>query len=177
MKKALLLVLGIFVFVSACKEVDKLTQFSINIDSSSTIPATLGINIPINIWTPDITTNSETEFESNNTNKDLVEHIKLTDLDIEITSPASSTFDFLKDIEIYISAEGLSEKKIAWLYDIPKTGLKAIKLETGDDDLQEYIKKDQVKLKTKTVTREIISNDTDISIHAKFWVDARILGV
>ncbi len=177
MKKAVFLLVGMFVFVSACKEVDKLTQFSISTDSSATIPATLGINIPIDIWTPDITTNSETEFESNNTSKDLVEHIKLTKMHIEITNPASSTFDFLKDIEIYISAEGLSEKKIAWLYDIPKTGLKSIDLETGDDDLQEYIKKDKIKLKTKTVTREIISNDTDISIHSEFWVDAKILGI
>ncbi len=177
MKRITLLLLGIFLFAGACKELDKLTQFTISQDTSATIPATLGINIPITIWTPDITTNSQSEFENNNTNKDLVEHITLTKLQIKITNPSSSTFDFLKDIEVYISAEGLAEKKIAWYYDIPKTGLKELDLDVSDEDLQEYIKKDTIKLKTKTVTREIISNDTDISIHAEFWVDAKILGI
>ncbi len=166
-----------FLFSQSCKEVDKLTQFTISNDSEATIPATLGINLPIDIWTPDIPTNSESEFESNNTAKDLIEHITLKSLKIDITSPESATFDFLKNIEIYISAEGLDEKKIAWLNDIPKTGLRTIDLETSSDDLQEYIKKDKYKLRTKTVTRELISQDTDIKIHAVFWVDAKILGI
>jgi len=164
-------------FSQSCKEIDKLTQFSISNDSEATIPATLGINLPIDIWTPDIPTNSESEFESNNTAKNLIEHITLKSLKIEITSPQSATFDFLKNIEIYISAEGLDEKKIAWLDDIPKTGLKSIDLETSNDDLQEYIKKDKYRLRTKTVTRELISQDTDIKIHSVFWVDAKILGI
>ncbi len=178
MKRAVITFLLLtLIFSQSCKELDKLTQFTISTDSEATIPATLGINIPIDIWTPDIPTNSESEFESNNTAKNLVEHITLKSLSIEITSPESATFDFLKNIEIYISAEGLDEKKIAWMEDIPKTGLRKIDLETSSDDLQEYIKKDTYKLRTKTVTRELISQDTDIKIHSVFWVDAKILGI
>jgi len=177
MKKLLFIIVAVLVIVQSCKEVNKLTQFSISNNSTATIPATLGIDLPIDIWTPDIPTNSETEFKSNNTAKNLVQHITLTSLSVEITSPESSTFDFLKNIEIYISADGLAEKKIAWLDNIPQTGLKTIDLTVSSDDLQEYIKKDKYKLRTKTVTRELISHDTDIAIHAKFWVDAKILGI
>ncbi len=177
MKKLFVIIFTMFTILQSCKEVDKLTQFSISNDANITIPATLGINLPIDIWTPDIPTNSDSEFDSNNTAKNLIEHIKLKKMSMEITSPETSTFDFLKNIEIYISAEGLDEKKIAWLDNIPKTGLKKIDLQVSDADLQEYIKKDKYKLRTKTVTRELISHDTDVHIHSVFWVDAKILGI
>lgn len=179
MKKFILLLVFIPLMYTqqGCKELAKLTQFYINYNTSVTIPKTLGVDLPIDVITPDITTNSESEFESNNTHKDLIDIINLSELDMTITSPETATFDFLKDIEITISAEGLSDKKIAWLEDIPKTGLKQIVLNVSTDDLKEYIKKDTFKLKTKTTTRELVSHDTDIAIHCKFFVDAKILGL
>ncbi len=173
----ILLTLMALYSVQGCKELAKLTQFYINYNSSITIPKTLGVDLPINVMTPAITTNSESEFEANKTQKKLVDKINLAEMDMTITSPSSETFDFLKDIEITISADGLPDKKIAWLDNIPKTGLKKIELDVSTDDLKEYIVKDSYKLKTKTTTRELISHDTDIAIHCKFFVDAKILGL
>jgi hypothetical protein len=93
-----------------------------------------------------------------------------------ITTEGAS-WDFLKQIEIYISADGVDETKIAWLDEIPQTGLKTIKLNTSDDDLKAYIKADYYKLRTKTVTRQIISKDIDVKIKSTFYVDAKILGL
>lgn len=163
--------------IYSCKEVDKLTQFEMDYTSTTTIPATFGINIPIDIWTPSITTNSETEFESNNTAKNLIELIVMTKMSMTITSPSDASFDFLKEIEIYISADGIAEKRVAWLDDIPQTGLKIIELETSSEDLKEFIKADKYKLNTKTVTRQLISQDTDLEINNTFFVDAKILGI
>ncbi len=160
----------------SCKSLDKLTQFNITNNAEVTIPATLGINIPIDIWTPDITTNSTSTFESNNTSKDLIDKIILKELKMEIQTDGM-TWDFLKSIELYISAEGLDEKKIAWLDNIPKEGLKTIDLNTSDDDLKEYIKKDTYKLRIKSVTREIISEDVKVKVHSVYFVDAKILGI
>jgi hypothetical protein len=176
--KKLLLLAGIFlVMASSCDKVDELTHFNMDYNEDMTIPATFGIDIPIDIWTPDIPTNSTSTFESNNTHKDLIEEIVLKKMNLTIKSPESSTWDFLKKIEIYISADGLEEKKIAWLEDIPKSGLKSIDLNVSPDDLKEYIKKDEYKLRTKTVTRELISHDTQVEIKSTFFVDAKILGV
>ncbi len=175
MKKYLFLLFTIFL-LGSCDKIDKLTQFDMDIDSETTIPATFGINIPIDIWTPNIPTNSTSTFESNNTHKNLIETIVLKKMQMTIETEGAS-WDFLKKIEIYISADGLDEKKIAWLDNIPREGLKEIELNTSDEDLKEYIKKDSYKLRTKTVTREIISKDTDVKIHSVFFVDAKILGI
>jgi len=179
MKKIVSLwVLGLFlVSFPACKVLDKLTQFHVTYDSQITIPKTLGIDLPIDVLTPDINTDSNSEFESNNTHKDLIDVIYPTEITLTITSPETSTFDFLKNIEIDISADGLAEKKIAWLDDIPKTGLKTITLNVSSDNLKAYILKDSFKLHTKTTTRELVSHDTDVTIHTSFFVNAKILGI
>jgi hypothetical protein len=174
---ALFLLVAFFVSFPACKVLDKLTQFHVTYDSQITIPKTLGIDLPIDVLTPDINSDSNSEFESNNTHKDLIDVIYPTEITLTITAPEESTFDFLKNIEIDISADGLAEKKIAWLDDIPKTGLKTITLNVSSDNLKAYILKDSFKLHTKTTTRELVSHDTDVSIHTTFFVNAKILGV
>jgi hypothetical protein len=177
MKKTILLFAVITTTIWSCKEVNKLTQFNMNYSDEITIPATLGIDLPIDIWTPDIPTNSSSTFESNNTHKDLIQQIILKKMILTITSPEESTWDFLKEIEIYISAEGLEKKKIAWMDEIPQTGLKSIDLTVSTEDLKEYIKKDEYKLETKTVTRQLVSHDTKVEIKSTFFVDAKILGI
>ncbi len=176
MMKRILLFLVIPFILGSCDAVDKLTQFNMDFDSEMTIPATFGVNIPIDVWTPDIPTNSTSTFESNNTHKDLIEQIILKKMSMTIKTDGAS-WDFLKSIEIYISADGVDETLIAWLNDIPQTGLKTITLETSNDDLKAYIKADSYKLRTKTVTRQIISKDTDVEIKSTFFVDAKILGI
>lgn len=160
-----------------CKALEKLTQFYMSYDSGISVPSTLGIDTPFNIPTPAITTNSESTFAVNNTHKDLIDVINLTELRLTITDPATQTFDFLKDIEIYMSAGNLPEIKIASVYNIPKTGLTSLQLETVTDNLKDYIVQDSIQLRAKVTTRQLIAHDTQIAVHCRFWVDAKILGL
>ncbi len=177
MKKILLLISVILLTYSSCKEIDKLTHFYMDYTSNITVQSTFVIDIPFNVWTPNITTNSEETFANNETRTDLIEKIILTELRMSIISPESQSFDFLKSIEIYISAEGVEEKKIAWHDNVPQTDLSYIDLETSEDDLKEYITKDEYSLRSQTVTRQLISSSTDIEIKNTFFVDAKILGI
>jgi hypothetical protein len=96
---------------------------------------------------------------------------------MKITAPEGGTFDFLKSIKIYIKAEDLDEKLIAWKTDMADDGSTTITLDTADDNLKDYILKDSFQLRTETITDQVLTNDTDIEIDAVFWVDARILGI
>ena len=175
-RSLIILSLLLLTYVS-CKKLDKLTQFDMDYDSSITIKSTVGINLPFNIYTPDITTNSESTFKSNDTRKDLIEKIVLKTLQMTIKTPSDGDFSFLKSIEIKIAADGLSDKKIAWNYDIPNNVGNKISLQTSGDDLKEYIMKDSYKLKVTTTTDKILTQDHTIDIHSVFFVDAKILGL
>ena len=128
--------------------------------------------MPIDFFTHPITTNSEAEFESNDTRKDKVEEIKLLKLDLTITAPDGANFDFLKDIYIYIKADGLEEKRIAFKQNIAE-GLSMIQMSIDDVELAEYLKKDAFSLRAETVQDKTLSQDLTVLSEMQFQVKAR----
>lgn len=176
MKNVLFALMAIIV-LGSCDKLDELTKFDIDYKSSVTIPSTTGIDLPFDVFTPDVETNSESEFEVNDTRKDLIEEIRLKQLVLKITSPEDSDFSFLESIAIYISAEDLEEVKIAEEVEVdPNTG-NTLDVDVIDVDLKEYIKKDAFNLRLETVTDEVISRDHEIEVNSTFFVDAKILGL
>tara|TARA_R110002074_G_scaffold104764_10_gene226330 strand:- start:15133 stop:15567 length:435 start_codon:yes stop_codon:yes gene_type:complete len=141
------------------------------------IPSSTGIDLPFDVFTPETETNSESKFEVNDTRKDLIEEIKLTELELVIISPDNADFSFLNAIEVFISAEGLDEIQIAFLDEVPENSGNRITLNTADIDLKEYIKKDEFSLRLNTVTDELISTDHELEVNSTFFVDAKILGL
>lgn len=169
---ALVIVISIF----GCDKIDKLTKFDIDYNETVVIPSSAGIALPFNVLTPDIETNSESTFEVNDTRKDLIEEIVLTTLDLTITSPSNADFSFLKSINVYISAEGFDEVKIAWKDNVP-SDVTVLTLDVTGVDLKDYIKADKFSLRFNTETDELLASDHEIDVHSVFFVDAKILGL
>jgi hypothetical protein len=171
-----LLVLAVFCLATACDKVDDLTKFNLAYQSKVVIPASAGVDLPFNVFTPQMETDSESEFAVNDTRKDLIEEIKLTELQMVITSPSNGVFGFLKSIEVYISADGLDEIKIAE-QEVAEDAGSTLDVDVLDVDLKEYIKKDKFNLRLNTVTDEAIESDHEIDVNSTFFVDAKVLGI
>ncbi len=160
-----------------CDQIDSLTQFNLEYNEEVVVPSATGVDLPLDIFTPDIESNSESKFAVNDTKKEFIEHISLKSMRLTLTSPAEGDFSFLESINIYINADGLEEQKIASLDEIPQNPGDVLNLEVADVDLQEYIKKDRFSLRLNTVTDEIITSDHHIDVKSVFFVDAKILGI
>ena len=167
----------LLVLFTACDKIDELTKFDMEYSQRATIPSSTGINLPFDVFTPEMETNSESTFAVNDTRKDLIEEIKLTDLELVIISPEEADFSFLNSIEVYISADGLEEILIANLDEVPEDAGNVITLDTSDTDLKEYIKKDEFSLRLNTVTDALMSTDHELEVNSTFFVDAKILGL
>ncbi len=170
-------IIGLMVAVSlpACKKIRELTRFTIRQETYATIPSSTLINLPINVATPDIQTNSAQEFQANNTDASLVRSAFMESLQINIQSPGSADFDFLRTIRIYLSADGLPEKRIAFLEEIPQTGLRSLTLTVDESvDLQEYVKKEKFALRVETINRELNSNQINLRINSAIKIEADI---
>lgn len=176
MNKLIIIGGAILLFLAGCKAVDKLTQFNMDFNSTVVIPVPEETNLPSDVKTPDVVTNSESTFSVKDTRKDMIEEVKLTSLELTITSPSTGNFDFMKTINVYMTAEGLPETKIAWKENIPNEAGSVLELNTSNEDLKEYIKKDKIVLRLNTVTDELITTEHHIDILSVFFVDARILG-
>ena len=164
------------VIAPGCERINKLTVFNIKYNTQTTVESVVGINLPFNILTPAIRTNSQSEFEINETRKDLIEKINLTDLQLNISNPTNGDFSFLKSIKIYVNGKGVEEKLIAWNESIDSNS-KTIVMTPTSDDLQEYVKLDSISLRVNTVTKKLLLTDYLLDINAVFRVDAKILGI
>ncbi|AIZ62582.1 hypothetical protein PK28_00780 [Hymenobacter sp. DG25B] len=172
MKKILLFApLVLLLATVACKKVDQLLTFYIedsqNIQISSAFP--LGQFVPLSPVS--VTTKSEETFKNNKTQADLVKNVSLDKLTLTITDPNSQNFDFLKRIEISISAKDLPEIKLASLDQVP-TGVKSIQLVSSGAKLDNYIKAESYTLTTKAEIQKPISQDITVRSDSRFKVTA-----
>ena len=159
-----------------CKKIQELTQFNMEYDESVTLPGTVGINLPFNVATPPVTSNSESTFAVNDTNKDLIEDIRLKTLDLTVNSPTNGDFSFLESISVFIAAQDLPEIRVAFAENIDSNIGNVLALSTVDVNLKDYIIKDQFTLRVSATKDEVETNDYEINIHSLFFVDAKILG-
>lgn len=173
--KRILILSSLLLLFSVCGCKTKFTQFFMDYNSSATIPSTTPVDLPFDVSTPDQTTNSSYEFEINDTRKENIEKITLDDLKITITDPEGETFSFLKDMSVYISADGIPEKLIAYKYDIDNSIGAELKCDETKEDLQAYIKAESFVIRLETVTDEVISQDIDVNIYTNFFVDAKLI--
>ncbi|MFT4756201.1 MAG: hypothetical protein ACI91R_000846 [Vicingaceae bacterium] len=158
-----------------CKELEKLTQFTMSFNSKITIPSTSIVDLPVSVRTPAIPTNSEALFSQNETNAASIDEIQLQSMTLTIDNPANSTFNFFKSVEVFMDADGLSEVSLGSKTDVVD-GLISLDLTTTGANIKEYILRNEFTIRVQTTTDETINSDHEININTVFFVDAKILG-
>ena len=167
-------ILVAILLTGSCNKFDQLTIFDMAYRNTVVIPASTAVNLPFNLYSPEITSNSEETFEVNDTRKDHIDKIRLKKMNLKITSPQNGNFNFLNSISIFINADGLTEKHISWKNPVSADSSQILELALSGEDLQPYIINDKFKLRINTVTDEILSNNYTIDLDAIFEVNARI---
>lgn len=159
---------------SCLNQFDDLTQFELEYTTSATVASTIGINLPVNLDTPPIETNSQSRFETKGTRANLVEQVKLKSLVIDLTSPSGADFSFLERITFFIKAEGENEIQIATKNPVPTSTGVSLELEVNDVNLRDYIIKSAFDLRINVSTDETIFQDHDFTVVTVFDVKAKL---
>lgn len=158
--------------ITSCKKNG--VSFTISNQVNFRVENTSPLNLPFEIATPDVTTNSSQEFQNNHTSSNLVKEVKLEELKLTITSPAGKTFSFLKTIKLFISTNGSDEIELATLDNISSTS-QTILLNTTQQNLEHYIKASSYKLRTQLVIKETVTQAIDVRTDLKFRITASLL--
>ncbi|MNR22426.1 hypothetical protein D3C85_1393750 [compost metagenome] len=169
--KLIALTVCLSLFLTSCDVVDDLLTFSISNEASIKIESTSPINLPSEFITPEVTTNSSSEFDNNKTKASLVKDVKLRSLKLAISDPSDKTFTFLKSIHLYISTTESNEIELAYQDNISNAA-NAIDLICTDKRLDEYIKADSYKIRTKVTLKETLTKDVTVKANMKFRVTA-----
>lgn len=169
--KLIALTVLVSVFFSSCNAVDDLLSFTISNETSIKIQSTSPINLPSEIITPEVTTNSSAEFANNKTKASLVKDVKIRSLKLSISDPSDKTFTFLKSVHLYISTNNSNEIELAYQDNI-NTSSNTIDLICTDKRLDEYIKADSYKIRTQVTLKETLTKDVTVKADMKFRVTA-----
>ncbi len=146
-------------------------NFLISNQADFRVESSSPLNLPFEMGTPDVTTNSSQEFQNNNTASNLIKEVKLEELKLTITSPSGKTFSFLKSVQIFISTNSSDEIELASLDNIATTAT-SISLTTSTQNLDKYVKASSYKLRTRVVTKETLTQAVDIRAAIKFRIKA-----
>jgi hypothetical protein len=174
-KKLLFVTAAIAILFSniSCKKIKDLLTFNVNVENNFTVGASGPLNIPVDILTPQVTTNSTQQFQNNNSDINKVKDIKLKKADLQIISPAGKTFSFLQSVHIYISTNANDEIELAYLDDISSSAT-AISLIPTSASLDKYVKASSYSLRTKIVTKQALTQDVEIKNLCQFQVTANL---
>ena len=175
MKKLGIVILSMILF-AACEQIDDFTKFDVDYETTFSIPDSINVDTPVSLETPSITTNASQRLADNNTSTDLVEEIVLSELTLDVQTPADGNFQFLKNISISINAEGMEEQLLASRESIPEDIGDQLVLETGSADLKEYLLQDSFQLKMNFASKHGLDQDHEIKVRTVFTVNAEVLG-
>lgn len=178
--KIFLLVGVVYLTVSSCQKDEipetipyEQTRFVINEPINFTISSLIGLNLPFQIPFADISLDFTSTSENTNPHTGLIRDINLRDFIIRITSPQGQTFNFLKDIEIYISTDILPEIKLAHHYNVDNSIGSVLHLVPEGGALDGYLKSESFDLRLELVADELIF--TDLVIDGEWVLDVELI--
>lgn len=170
-KKITFALFAAFLCFTACDDVEDLLTFHFNDRTRIRIESASPLSLPFEVATPAVTSNSQQQYDNNNTHADLVRDVKLEQLKLTIEAPAAKTFSFLKSIHVYISSSEAEEIELASLENISSTA-SILELVPTDQKLDAYAKSPSYTLRTEVVTDETLTDDVDVVVDLKFRVTA-----
>lgn len=173
--KSLRLISLLLLPLLACKKENTEVSFRLQYQQEYSIPSSTGINLPFNLQSPPVASNSSQAFRNNNTSADRVSSISLLSMDFALSRPSGADFSFLESIAVTISAEGLAEDTLAFLNPVRGENLQSISLQASGRNFREYLSKEEFSLNLRAVTDEIITQDHDLEMNCEFRVTARLI--
>lgn len=173
MRKFIALFFVSVLLLTSCNELSKLTEINLPLSETITIPI-----IPLvgasSISTPGIKTGIDSIMKDAGISAKSIEDITLNKMEFALTS-TDEDFSFFESVDIYMSASGKDDVKIATARDIAVTS--KILFKTLDVDLKDYILLEEFSLKIDFETKKPIVSPKEIKIDLNLVLDLKVLGL
>ena len=173
--KNLIGVIVLLISFTSCDLLSELAKFTVSYSAQFTVDKNTVINMPIDLNSGDIITDSKKTFEDNDADLDDIDEITLDKLTVRLLSPAGGDLSFGKDIVVLIGAPGKSDLILAFKNDVPAGVGSEIDLDASQSDFAEFIKLDKFFLIARVTLDETLNEDHVLEVDADFTVKANPL--
>ncbi len=174
MKTRLILFGTLFLSITfiSCSLIEDLVKIPIKITDEFTVPPLTGINTVATPVTGSSKTNIDQQMTISDSRKDKIKTIKLQECKLTIKKE-NTDFSFVKDLAIYLNAEGQKEVLLGMAENISPSAT-SINLSVHDTDLAAYLKQESVSFRAVVENKEIVLSSIDVEIFTKFQITADI---
>ncbi|MGI9545181.1 MAG: hypothetical protein ACR2MX_18105 [Cyclobacteriaceae bacterium] len=166
--------IGIIAMGSCSKIEDTFLRFDIDETYEMTIPIIPFDSIEAPVPTPDVTSTFDQAFEANSTRADKVRDIRLTKLKFTIVDPPDEDFSFMKDVELYLAAQGVETTLMAFKYNISEDVGAVLELETSEENLDKFKNIGSYNFVVNVVTRTSVDQPINVKADMTFKVTADV---
>jgi len=187
MKRPILIALvGFATILAGCSKIKQLANINVDIPYSTqvTVPQvqgyTAGVALPAGgLELPTVTvafaTNSQTYLSQYGTAANMVTDVYLKSLVIQIQAPTNQNFNFLDNVQVYMSTATLPQVLVASESNIPE-GSTTLNLTTNTDvDLKTYFVQDTIYLTMAAHVNAIPAAGEQLNISSVFHLTANPL--
>lgn len=182
MKRIIVIAFGLLAISACTKKLEDLIEVKFSVPHTKQVnvqglpgnPPIPSQGLTTSIPPIGVETKSEEYIRQYNTSSDLVTEAKLSELKLDIISPATQTFDMVDSLWLFVSATGLPETQAAYYFNIPK-GLRTLNMITSDENLKDYFLRDSMFFRLQGHFYNAPDSATVFSISTKFDAVAKPL--
>lgn len=142
--------------LSSCKKDPEQAHVQFNRDASFSIPTTTA-KTTLNIGPVTTKISLDSLKQANGIDGVEVQSLNVQDAKVSITVPKGQNFDVFNNMTVYISSQGVTEQKLAYVSSIDK-GVTSLELKVIGVDLQPFFATGSITLRAVAGTNDAITN-------------------
>ena len=160
------------VVLFSCKKIDKLTNFYADFSQEITFFTGDEPGSTIDIWIFNILQDKDSLFKENHSDIYGTNKIALSEITLSSIDTMDISFNYIESVEVYMTANEMQEKKIAWLDKIPEDITKIVSLDFTDDDLKNYMKDKDYALNIRLVSKGTDNIETTFDFSYTVYINS-----
>ena len=162
------LLIGLLAFMSSCDDLS-LINYDLNFATvAMTIDATENPDTSYILESGLI--DPKGELEKNGVSSDLIKKATIKSVTINLESPSTGNFNWVKSAKVFIIGENSPEKEVATVSEV-LDDQKSIEISGIDLELTDYIKGGKFSFKLEAMNDEIIPVDHEVTVKTTFNVE------
>ncbi len=162
------LLIGLLAFMSSCDDLS-LINYDLNFATvAMTIDATENPDTSYILESGLI--DPKGELEKNGVSSDLIKKATIKSVTINLESPSTGNFNWVKSAKVFIIGENSPEKEVATVSEV-LDDQKSIEISGIDLELTDYIKGGKFSFKLEAMNDEIIPVDHEVTVKTTFNIE------
>lgn len=169
-----LLLISSLLFLGSCKDKSKDTTFNLDVTTKVTLPATFGIELPVDAISESKDTESSSVFTAENTEAGLLTEASVKSIQLVLNSPTSGNFNYLDEVNVFINANGLTELKVATMASV-EPDIAIINFTELEVDVLDFVKASAISFRVNFTSDDYENVDHECEIYSVFEVNGATL--